>query len=49
MTKLGAIEFDESILHALRDDRLVIIAGAGVSMGLPSMRCSRSWRRMGYG
>lgn len=36
MTKLGAIEFDNSILDALRDDRLVIFAGAGVSMGPPS-------------
>jgi hypothetical protein len=36
MTKLGAIEFDESILDALRDDRLVVFAGAGVSMGPPS-------------
>lgn len=36
MTKLGPIEFDESILDALRDDRLVVFAGAGVSMGPPS-------------
>lgn len=36
MTKLGAIEFDERILEALRDDRLVVFAGAGVSMGPPS-------------
>jgi len=36
MTKLGAINFDESILDALRDDRLVVFAGAGVSMGPPS-------------
>ena len=36
MTKLGAIEFDDSILDALRDDRLVVFAGAGVSMGPPS-------------
>jgi hypothetical protein len=36
MTKLGAIEFDESIFEALRDDRLVVFAGAGVSMGPPS-------------
>lgn len=36
MTKLGAINFDDCILDALRDDRLVIFAGAGVSMGPPS-------------
>lgn len=36
MTKIGSIEFDDSILDALRDDRLVIFAGAGVSMGAPS-------------
>ncbi|HEX6703207.1 MAG TPA: DUF4020 domain-containing protein [Albitalea sp.] len=36
MTKLGAIEFDDCIFDALRDDKLVIFAGAGVSMGPPS-------------
>ncbi len=36
MTKLGAIDFDDSILDALRDDRLIVFAGAGVSMGPPS-------------
>lgn len=36
MTKLGAIEFDDDILDALRDERLVVFAGAGVSMGTPS-------------
>jgi SIR2-like domain/Domain of unknown function (DUF4020) len=36
MTKLGTIEFDDCILDALRDDRLVVFAGAGVSMGPPS-------------
>lgn len=36
MTKLGAIEFDDRILDALRDNRLVLFAGAGVSMGPPS-------------
>lgn len=36
MTKLGAIEVDDRILDALRDDRLVLFAGAGVSMGPPS-------------
>lgn len=36
MTKLGGIEFDDRILDALRDDKLVVFAGAGVSMGPPS-------------
>jgi len=36
MTKIGTIDFDDSILDALRDDRLVVFAGAGVSMGPPS-------------
>jgi hypothetical protein len=36
MTKLGAIEFDDCVLDALRDDRLIVFAGAGVSMGPPS-------------
>ncbi len=36
MTKLGAIDFDDCILDALRDDRLIVFAGAGVSMGPPS-------------
>lgn len=36
MTKLGAIEFDDRIVDALRDDLLVVFAGAGVSMGPPS-------------
>lgn len=40
MTKLGAIIFDDSILDALRDDRLVVFAGAGVSMGPPSSLAS---------
>ena len=34
--KIGSIELDESIVRALRDDRLVVFAGAGVSMGSPS-------------
>ena len=34
--KLGAIDFDDRILDALRDDKLVVFAGAGVSMGPPS-------------
>ncbi len=36
MTKLGAIEFDDRILDALRDDKLVVFAGAGVAMAPPS-------------
>lgn len=36
MPKLGPIYFDDPILDALRDERLVIFAGAGVSMGAPS-------------
>ncbi|MEY5026623.1 MAG: hypothetical protein RLZZ244_2151 [Verrucomicrobiota bacterium] len=36
MTKLGTINFDDCILDALRDDRLIIFAGAGVSMGAPA-------------
>jgi hypothetical protein len=36
MVKLGAIEFDDSILDALRDEELVIFAGAGISIGPPS-------------
>ena len=36
MTKLGPIGFDDCILDALRDDKLVVFAGAGVSMGPPS-------------
>lgn len=34
--KLGTIVFDDRVLDALRDDRLVVFAGAGVSMGPPS-------------
>lgn len=36
MTKFGAIVLDDSIVDALRDDRLIVFAGAGVSMGPPS-------------
>jgi len=36
MTKLGPIDFDECILDALRNEALVVFAGAGVSMGAPS-------------
>ena len=40
MTKLGTIDFDDCILDALRDDRLIVFAGAGVSMGAPSSLAS---------
>lgn len=43
MTKLGNIEFDDGIIDALRDNRLVIFAGAGVSMGAPS-NLSSFWK-----
>ncbi|MGN8081555.1 DUF4020 domain-containing protein [Variovorax sp. 22077] len=43
MAKLGSIDFDERILDALRDNNLVIFAGAGVSMGPPSNLAS-FWR-----
>lgn len=46
MTKLGGIEFDDRILDALRDDRLVVFAGAGVSMGPPSNLAS-FWKLSG--
>lgn len=36
MIKFSTIEFDNRILDALRDDKLVVFAGAGVSMGAPS-------------
>ena len=34
--KLGDIYFPEPLLDALRNDRLVVFAGAGVSMGEPA-------------
>lgn len=36
MAKLGTIEFDDCILDSLRNNQLVVFAGAGVSMGPPS-------------
>ncbi len=36
MPKLGSLHFDDSILDAIRDDRFVIFAGAGVSIGPPA-------------
>lgn len=36
MIKLGPLAFDEKILDALRQDKLVVFVGAGVSMGSPS-------------
>jgi hypothetical protein len=35
-SKLGPIRIDNRLLDAIRDDRLVIFAGAGVSMGPPA-------------
>ena len=34
--KIGGIDFPRQILNALRDDKLVVFAGAGVSMGEPA-------------
>jgi NAD-dependent SIR2 family protein deacetylase len=34
--KLGQIDFPDRLLSAIRDDHLVIFAGAGVSMGQPA-------------
>ncbi|WP_029922412.1 SIR2 family protein [Nevskia soli] len=36
MPKLGPINVDDRILDAIRDDRLVVFAGAGVSKGPPA-------------
>lgn len=36
MIKLGPLSVDNRILDAIRDDRLVVFAGAGVSMGPPA-------------
>ena len=35
---IGAIDFPRSLIEALRNDQLVIFAGAGVSMGSPANR-----------
>ena len=41
--KIGGVDFPEPLLNALRDGKLVVFAGAGVSMGapanLPSFHC----------
>lgn len=34
--KIGGLDFPRPILNALRDDKLVVFAGAGVSMGKPA-------------
>jgi NAD-dependent SIR2 family protein deacetylase len=34
--QLGPIDFPNEVIDALRDDRLVVLAGAGVSIGAPS-------------
>lgn len=36
MIKIGTIEFDDCILDSLHDNKLVVFAGAGISMGPPS-------------
>ena len=36
MAKFGSLNINDTILKALRDNRLVVFAGAGVSMGNPS-------------
>ena len=36
MAKVGPLQIDDRILDAIRDDQLVIFAGAGVSMGAPA-------------
>ncbi len=40
MAKLSGIDFEDHIFDALRDDKLVVFAGAGVSMGPPSSLAS---------
>jgi hypothetical protein len=34
--RCGQIDFPEDLLHAIRDGRFVVFAGAGVSMGDPA-------------
>ena len=34
--RIGGVDFPEPLLNALRDGRLVVFAGAGVSMGPPA-------------
>lgn len=36
MPRLGNLDFDDRILDAIKDSKLVVFAGAGVSMGPPS-------------
>lgn len=36
MTKIGFINFNKGILDAIQDNKLVVFAGAGVSMGKPA-------------
>lgn len=51
--KIAGIQFPESLLAALRDDRLVVFAGTGVSMGepanLPSFACLADFIAAGTG
>ena len=34
--RIGGADFLETLLNALRDGRLVVFAGAGISMGPPA-------------
>ena len=34
--RIGGVDFPDPLLNALRDGRLVVFAGAGVSMGPPA-------------
>ena len=34
--RCGQIDFPDELLHAIRDGRFVVFAGAGVSMGDPA-------------
>ena len=36
--KIKGVDFPVGLLNALRDEKLVVFAGAGVSAGLPSFR-----------
>ncbi len=42
--KIGGVDFPEPLLNALRDGRVVVFAGAGVSMGQPA--CLPDFRRL---
>ena len=44
--RTAGVNFPEQVLSALRDDRLVIFAGAGVSMGEPANLPKLSMRQL---